>query len=106
MTDATVIVPQARVWDCQQPTSDDANQWVVVSSNMILDQHNCTWLMQYPHEVLGGGSMWAVHLPAAIPAARRSGRSAAGLSAQDVPRNAPRTPIGQYQLVSPSGTVS
>jgi 4-amino-4-deoxy-L-arabinose transferase-like glycosyltransferase len=68
-TDPTINVPQARYWDCQQPTPDDANQWVVVSSNVILDAQNCAWLMQYPHEMLAGGSMWAVHLPPAIPAA-------------------------------------
>jgi hypothetical protein len=73
MMDPTVFVPQARVWDCQQPTPDDANQWVVVSSNMVLDQHNCSWLMQYPHDMLGGGSMWAVHLPPAIPAVSTPG---------------------------------
>ncbi|MGD0221651.1 MAG: glycosyltransferase family 39 protein [Terriglobia bacterium] len=73
MSDPTVLVPQARVWDCQQPSPDDASQWVVVSSNMILDQHNCSWLMQYPSEMLGGGSMWAVHLPPAIPAAGTPG---------------------------------
>ena len=65
--DPTSTVPQARFWNCQLPTPDDANQWVVVSSNMIMDAHNCTWLMQYPHEMLGGGSMWAVRLPPAIP---------------------------------------
>jgi len=65
--DPTFAVPQARFWNCQLPAPDDANQWVVVSSNMIMDSHNCTWLMQYPHEMLAGGSMWAVHLPPAIP---------------------------------------
>lgn len=65
--DPTVTVPQARFWDCQQPTPDDANQWAVLSSNMIMDQHNCSWLMRYPHEMLAGGSMWAVHLPPDIP---------------------------------------
>jgi len=29
--------------------------------------------MQYPHEMLGGGSMWAVHLPPVIPAAGTPG---------------------------------
>jgi len=71
--DPTVTVPQARFWNCQVPAPDDANQWVVVSSNMIMDSHNCTWLMQYPHEMLAGGSMWAVHLPPAIPPAGTSG---------------------------------
>jgi hypothetical protein len=71
--DPTFIVPQARLWDCQQPAPDDANQWVVVSSNMILDSHNCPWLMLYPREMLAGGSMWAVHLPPAIPPAGTPG---------------------------------
>lgn len=65
--DPGVIVPQARFWNCQQPTPDDANQWVVVSSDLIMDAHNCTWLMQYPNEMLAGGSMWAVRLPPVIP---------------------------------------
>ena len=72
-TDPTITVPQARFWDCQQPAAEDAGQWVVISSNVILDAHNCAWLMQYPHEMLAGGSMWAVRLPAVIPAAGEPG---------------------------------
>jgi 4-amino-4-deoxy-L-arabinose transferase-like glycosyltransferase len=68
LTDPTLIVPQAQVWDCQQPTPADAGQWAVVSANMIMDGHNCLWLMQYTHETLAGGSMYAVHLPEQIPA--------------------------------------
>jgi hypothetical protein len=71
--DPTFVVPQARLWDCQQPTADDANQWVVVSSDVILDEHNCSWLMLYPREMLAGGSMWAVRLPPAIPPAGSPG---------------------------------
>jgi hypothetical protein len=71
--DPTVMVPQAHFWNCQSPTSEDSNHWVVVSSNMIMDNHNCLWLMGYPHEMLAGGSMWAVRLPASIPAAGSSG---------------------------------
>jgi hypothetical protein len=67
--DLTPFVPQARFWDCQEPAPGDANQWVVVSSNTIMDASNCTWLMQYPHEMLAGGSMWAVRLPPVIPSA-------------------------------------
>ena len=63
------VVPQAQLWDCQQPSTAEAGQWVAVSANMILDSHNCAWLMQYPHEPLGGGAMYAVRLPASIPAA-------------------------------------
>ena len=72
-TDPAITVPQARFWDCQQPTPDDANRWVVVSSNVLLDAQNCDWLMQYPHEMLAGGSMWAVHMPPVIPPAGTSG---------------------------------
>jgi 4-amino-4-deoxy-L-arabinose transferase-like glycosyltransferase len=67
--DPTVVVPQSRVWDCQRPTAADDGQWVVVSVNMIMDGHNCLWLMQYPHQALAGGSMYAVHLPEHVPAA-------------------------------------
>jgi hypothetical protein len=67
--DPTLIVPQAHIWDCQTPTSADAEQWAVVSANMIMDGHNCLWLMQYPHQSLAGGSMYAIHLPEHIPPA-------------------------------------
>jgi hypothetical protein len=40
---------------------------------MILDGHNCVWLMQYPHEALAGGSMYAVLMPAVIPPAGAAG---------------------------------
>jgi hypothetical protein len=72
-SDPTVFVPQARFWNCQIPAPDDAGQWVVVSSDMIMDSHNCTWLMEYPHEMLAAGSMWAVRLPATIPPAGAAG---------------------------------
>jgi 4-amino-4-deoxy-L-arabinose transferase-like glycosyltransferase len=68
-SDPTVIVPQAEVWDCQRPTPADDGHWAVVSANMIMDGHNCVWLMQYPNQPLAGGSMYAVHLPEHIPAA-------------------------------------
>jgi 4-amino-4-deoxy-L-arabinose transferase-like glycosyltransferase len=67
--DPTVTVPQSEVWDCQRPTAADDGQWAVVSANMIMDGHNCVWLMQYSHQPLAGGSMYAVHLPEHIPAA-------------------------------------
>jgi hypothetical protein len=68
-SDPAITVPQSQLWNCQKPTAADAGQWVVVSSNMILDTHNCTWLLQYPLEVLGGGGMYAVRLPSPIPVA-------------------------------------
>lgn len=72
-TTSTAFVPNSRLWDCQAPSPADAGLWVVVSANMILDGHNCIWLMQYPHEPLAGGSMFAVHLPASIPPAGAPG---------------------------------
>jgi hypothetical protein len=66
-TDATVDVPQAKIWDCQTPSAVDERKWVAVSANMIMDGHNCPWLLQYEHLPLAGGSMYAVHLPDHIP---------------------------------------
>jgi len=71
--DPTVIVPQSQVWDCQRPTQADDGQWAVVSANMIVDGHNCVWLMQYPHQPIAGGSMYAIHLPQHIPAVGSAG---------------------------------
>ena len=69
LSNPRVSVPQA--WNCQMPA--DAGQWAVVSANMILDSHNCVWLIEYPHEPLGGGGMYAVHLPDPIPLAGSAG---------------------------------
>ena len=66
-------IPQARDWDCQVPAPSDAGQWVFVSPNNLVDAGNCLWLMDYPHQTLGGGSMYAVHLPDVIPAAGQPG---------------------------------
>jgi 4-amino-4-deoxy-L-arabinose transferase-like glycosyltransferase len=72
-SNTTLIVPQSEVWDCQRPTPADDGQWAVVSANMIMDGHNCVWLMQYPNQLLAGGSMYAVHLPQHIPTAGSAG---------------------------------
>jgi len=72
-SDPTAFVPQAQLWNCQKPAPEDLGQWVVVSAGMILDGHNCGWLMQYPNEPLAGGSMYAVHLHDQIPAPGRPG---------------------------------
>ncbi len=69
MSDPALVVPQALIWDCQRPAEADAGQWVVVSAGVILDGHNCAWLMNYPNEPLVAGGMYAVHLPAIIPPA-------------------------------------
>jgi|HubBroStandDraft_6_1064221.scaffolds.fasta_scaffold00889_9 4-amino-4-deoxy-L-arabinose transferase-like glycosyltransferase len=73
LNDPTVTVPQAEVWDCQRPTAADDGRWAVVSANMIMDGHNCTWLMQYLYQPLAGGSMYAVQLPEHIPPAGNVG---------------------------------
>jgi hypothetical protein len=69
----TVYVPQARLWECQQPGPHDGGQWAVVSANYMQDSGNCIWLLQYQHQALAGGSMYAVQLPEVIPPAGQPG---------------------------------
>jgi hypothetical protein len=66
-------VPQAVLWDCQRPAAADGGQWAALSANYIEESANCIWLLQYPHQVLAGGSMYAVQLPQTIPAAGEPG---------------------------------
>jgi len=72
-SDPTVYVSGAQFWNCQQPSPSDAGRWAIVSASMIEDGDNCLWLMNYSHEVLAGGSMYALQLPAVIPAAGEPG---------------------------------
>jgi hypothetical protein len=72
-SDTRAFVPQSRLWDCQAPADSDAGLLVFVSSNMILDSHNCAWIMRYPHQRLAGGAMYAIQLPSVIPAAGSEG---------------------------------
>ena len=72
-SEPTAYVPQAEVWSCQEPAAADAGQWAVVSASSIADGHNCLWLMSYPHQVLAGGSMYALRLPQPIPSAGAPG---------------------------------
>lgn len=72
-SEPAVYVPGAQFWNCQQPSAADAGRWAVLSANMILESHNCGWLLRYPHETLAGGSMYAFQLPAVIPAAGVAG---------------------------------
>ena len=71
--DPTVYMKQAELWNCQNPSANDGGQLAVVSAGYILDGHNCRWLLQYPHEPLAGGSMYAFQLPAVIPVAGSPG---------------------------------
>jgi hypothetical protein len=72
-SDSRTIVPRSRLWDCQAPADSDAGLLVFVSANMILDTHNCSWIIQYPHRPLAGGGMYAIRLPSAIPPAGSPG---------------------------------
>jgi Dolichyl-phosphate-mannose-protein mannosyltransferase len=72
-SDPQAYVPQAQLWDCQQPASGDGGHWVVVSANLIEDGSNCSWLFGYVHQQLAGGSMYAFQLPTVIPPAGAPG---------------------------------
>lgn len=72
-SDPTPYVPEAKRWNCQQAAPADGNQWAVVTANYLVDSRNCVWLMQYPHESIAGGSMYAVQLPPVIPDAGQPG---------------------------------
>lgn len=72
-SDPSVYVSGARFWNCQQPSATDAGRWTIVSASLIEDGHNCLWLMNYPHEALAGGSMYALKLPPVIPAVGQQG---------------------------------
>ena len=72
-SEPTAYVSQAQFWSCQEASPSDGGQWAMVSASSIADGHNCLWLMQYPHRVLAGGSMYAIQLPPVIPAAGAPG---------------------------------
>lgn len=72
-SDSRAFVPHSRLWDCQAPADSDAGHWVLVSANMILDSHNCAWILQYPHQPLADGGMYAIQLPSPIPPASSPG---------------------------------
>jgi 4-amino-4-deoxy-L-arabinose transferase-like glycosyltransferase len=65
--DVAVYIPQGQFWNCQTPAPADAGQWAIVSASMLEDGHNCVWLLNFLHEALAGGSMYAFRLPAVIP---------------------------------------
>jgi Dolichyl-phosphate-mannose-protein mannosyltransferase len=67
LSDPALVVPEARIWDCQNPTDHDAGQWVAVAAVSILENHNCRYLQQYPHRQLAGGAFYVFKLPAPIP---------------------------------------
>jgi 4-amino-4-deoxy-L-arabinose transferase-like glycosyltransferase len=71
--DPAVYVPEATLWNCQKAVPEDGGQWAFVSANLIQESHNCSWLLQLPHEALAGGSMYAFQLPRVIPPAGTPG---------------------------------
>jgi len=73
IADPSVYVPQGSLWDCQAAAAPDAGRWAFVSANMFADGENCAWLLAVAHQALAGGSMYAFHLPATIPAAGSPG---------------------------------
>ena len=75
MTELGDWVPRGKVWDCQDAAAPDARKWVVVSANKLIPKRPCAWLFQYPHEMLAGGSLFAIHLPDEIPPPGSSGRA-------------------------------
>ncbi len=68
-SDPTAYLPQAQIWSCQQPSPQDGGQLAIVSASNIADGSNCLWLMNYPHQALAGGGMYAIQLPQTIPTA-------------------------------------
>jgi hypothetical protein len=72
-SDPRIYVPEAQFWNCQAPEPAQAGMWAVVSAGMIEDGANCTWLLNYSHSPLAGGSMYAFQLPAVIPPAGTAG---------------------------------
>lgn len=68
-SDPLAYLPQAQIWSCQQPSPQDGGQLAIVSASNIADGSNCLWLMNYPHQTLAGGGMYAIQLPQTIPAA-------------------------------------
>jgi hypothetical protein len=71
--DPAVYVPEGKLWNCQVVVPEDGGQWAFVSANLIQESHNCSWLLQLPHEALAGGSMYAFQLPRVIPPAGTPG---------------------------------
>lgn len=67
LSDPALIIPEARPWDCQVPTDQDAGEWVAIAAVSILENHNCGYLQQYPHRQLAGGSFYVFKLPSPIP---------------------------------------
>jgi hypothetical protein len=67
LSDPALVVPEAQIWDCQAPADSDASHWVAITAVSILENHNCEYLLQYPHRQLAGGAFYVFKLPTPIP---------------------------------------
>ncbi|MBV9767005.1 MAG: glycosyltransferase family 39 protein [Acidobacteriaceae bacterium] len=81
LSDPVLIVPEAQIWNCQTLTDADAGRWVAVEAVSILDNHNCGYLQQYPHQALAGGAIYVFKIPSPVPSIGKS--------------NGPPVPTGQ-----------
>jgi hypothetical protein len=72
--DVNSWIPGARMWNCQNASSAESGLWVAVSANNISHGHHCLWLLKYPHQEIGGQSMYMIHMPDRIPAPGAEGR--------------------------------
>lgn len=73
MSDPALIIPEARPWNCQNASDQEAGQWVAVAAVSILENRNCGYLQQYPRQPLAGGSIYVFKLPLRIPPAGTTG---------------------------------
>lgn len=69
----SAYVRGGRIWNCQEVHAGDPGKWAAISAAEITFGRNCSWLMQFPHEAIAGGAMYAVHLPASVPEAGEPG---------------------------------
>jgi len=74
LSDPAIVVPEARIWDCQNPAREDAGQWVAVTAISLLENKNCGYLLQYPSRPIAGGAFYAFKLPSPAPSAPQNPR--------------------------------
>ncbi len=70
--DLHAIYPLIQLWDCQTPPVV-GTRWVAVAAPFVAQYHNCIWLLHYPRQALGGGAVYAFHLPVSLPPAGAPG---------------------------------
>ncbi len=93
--DMPALYPNLNLWSCQS-APPARTRWVAVSAAMLLQVHNCGWLLRYPHESLGGGAVYAFRLPPVLPPAGMPGGPTAP---QNVRHVIPSIPNMREQLI-------